>query len=86
MRNQLVLIHGGHHNISESQHGGSSPYFLELCERCGCTFGSHYGNDCGDWPYNYCPGHEGQEDWKEGPGTVFKESGKYDVKKLRNRA
>ena len=48
----------------------------EICARCGCTYGSHHGGSQ-PWPYNYCPGHEGEMDWKEGPGTVFKPTGEY---------
>lgn len=51
-------------------------YFGELCDNCGCTFGSHHGGTS-PWPYNYCPGHEGRMDWDQGPGTIFRHSGKY---------
>lgn len=50
--------------------------FYEICANCGCTYGAHHGGHS-PWPYNYCPGHEGEMDWDKGPGTVFKASGKY---------
>ena len=48
----------------------------EICGNCGCTYGSHH---CGILPYpkDYCPGHEGEMDWKNGSGTVFKPTGEY---------
>lgn len=55
---------------------GTLNYLKEICERCGLTFGSHHG-DTSPWPLDYCPGHENRMDWSEGPGTVFKPSGKY---------
>jgi hypothetical protein len=48
----------------------------EICSNCGCTWGSHHGGST-TWPFNYCPGHEGEMDWEEGPGTTFKLSGRY---------
>jgi len=46
----------------------------EVCENCGCTHGAHHGGSS-PWPYDYCPGHEGQTDWENGPGTTFKLKG-----------
>ena len=51
-------------------------FLKEICGRCGCTFGSHHGGTS-PWPRDYCPGHEGRMDWENGPGTVFKSTGKY---------
>jgi len=48
----------------------------EICLNCGLTLGSHHAGTQ-PWPVNYCPGHENGMDWKNGPGTVFKPSGKY---------
>ena len=48
----------------------------EICANCGLLYGSHHGGTS-PWPYNYCPGHEGQMDWENGPGTIFKPSGQY---------
>lgn len=48
----------------------------EICGNCGLLFGSHHGSS-GPWPYSYCPGHEGRMDWENGPGTVFKYTGKF---------
>jgi len=67
------------------------PEFLnELCANCGFRYGSHNGRD--DYsevykmhvPLNYCPGHEGRMDWNEGPGTVFKPTGKYKERSTTN--
>jgi len=49
----------------------------EICDNCGLTRGSHHAGVAGSYPYNYCPGHEGQMDWEEGPGTCFKSTGEY---------
>jgi len=48
----------------------------EICASCGNTWGSHHGGTS-PWPLNYCPGNEGRMDWENGPGTVFKPSGRY---------
>lgn len=48
----------------------------EICIHCGCRLGSHHAGKT-TYPYNYCPGHEGEMDWNKGPGTIFKGSGKY---------
>ena len=48
----------------------------EICRNCDCTFGSHHAGSY-HWPYNYCPGHEGEMDWDKGPGTVFGPTGTY---------
>jgi len=60
------------------------PRFLdEICENCGCSFGSHSGSSYYSKhynmlvPINYCPGHEHRMDWDKGPGTIFKPTGKY---------
>ncbi len=55
----------------------------EICANCGCTKGAHCGTGYYSdhykmyIPYDYCPGHEGRMDWDQGPGTVFKSSGKF---------
>jgi len=51
----------------------------EICGRCGLTFGSHHAGRAPNYTYNQCPGHEGQMDWNESPGTVFKHTGKYKL-------
>ena len=58
-------------------------YMDEICANCGCTFASHHGGTQ-PWPRDYCPGNEGRMDWEEGPGTVFKSSGKYQWKRRSN--
>lgn len=55
---------------------GDMDFLREICSRCGLTYGSHHGGTS-PYPIDYCPGHEGRMDWKNGPGTVFKPSGKY---------
>ena len=54
-------------------------YLDEICENCGCSFGSHHGGTS-PWPIDYCPGTEGRMDWENGPGTVFKSTGAYKDK------
>jgi len=49
----------------------------EVCSHCGCTKGAHHAGTS-PWPMDYCPGHEGRMDWENGPGTVFKPSGKFE--------
>lgn len=61
-----------------------SDYLKEMCENCGFTFGSHYG-ETSPWPRNYCPGHENSIDWDKGPGTIFKSSGKYSESFEKNQ-
>jgi hypothetical protein len=51
-------------------------YLKEICGNCGLTWGQHHAGHS-PWPYAYCPGTEGRYDWENGPGTVFKETGKY---------
>ena len=51
-------------------------YLEEICARCGCTYGSHH-SEASPWPKGYCPGREGRMDWENGPGTVFKPTGRY---------
>lgn len=51
-------------------------HLLEICKKCGKTFGSHHGG-FSPWPHNYCPGHEGAMDWDKGPGTTFEHTGAY---------
>jgi len=46
-------------------------YYKRKCANCGHTYGSHHGGSS-PWPRDYCPGHEGQMDWENGPGTCFK--------------
>jgi len=55
----------------------------EICGNCGCTAGTHladayyseyYGRA---FPAQYCPGHAGRMDWDQGPGTVFKSTGRF---------
>lgn len=53
----------------------------EICGRCGCTMGSHHGGT-GPYPFNYCPGHEGQMNWDKGPGTIFLSTGEYKDEKI----
>jgi len=48
----------------------------EICGNCSKTFGSHHAGTS-PWPYNYCPDPDCRMDWKNGPGTVFKATGKY---------
>ncbi len=54
---------------------GDSMQMKEICGNCGITFGSHHGGTS-PWPRDYCPGHERRMDWENGPGTVFKSTGK----------
>jgi|WetSurMetagenome_2_1015567.scaffolds.fasta_scaffold806643_2 hypothetical protein len=42
----------------------------ELCSNCGLTYGSHHAGRQ-SYPYDYCPGNEGEMNWEEGPGTTF---------------
>lgn len=51
-------------------------HLKEICSNCKCTYGSHHGGTQ-PWPRDYCPGTERKMDWEDGPGTVFKPSGKY---------
>ena len=51
-------------------------YFNEICGHCGFTYGSHYAGTR-PWPMNYCPATEGGMDFAQGPGTIFKPTGKY---------
>lgn len=48
---------------------------MEMCGNCGFIYGSHHGGTS-PWPRDYCPGHEKRMDWENGPGTVFKPTGK----------
>ena len=48
----------------------------ELCIHCGYDNGEHHAGS-EPWPYEYCPGPEGNWTWESGPGTVFKGSGEY---------
>ena len=57
-------------------------YYFQICKNCGNTLGSHHGGSS-PWPYNYCPGHENQMDWEEGPGTVFEPSGLYKKEEVK---
>ena len=60
-------------------------HYREICKNCNCTYGAHNGTKYFSDYYNmevpadYCPGHEGQMDWDNGPGTTFQGSG--EVKK-----
>ena len=47
-----------------------------ICKHCGFTYGRHHGGTS-PWPRDYCPGLEGKMDWENGPGTTFKDSGKF---------
>lgn len=51
-------------------------FLNEICENCRLSFGAHHGGTS-PYPRNYCPGHEGNMDWENGPGTCFKPTGKY---------
>ena len=46
-------------------------HLKEVCGNCGHTFGAHRADDC------MCPATEGGTDFKQGPGTKFKPTGKY---------
>ncbi len=56
-------------------------YFRELCTHCNCTYSSHHGGT-NPWPRDYCPDPDERMDWKNGPGTVFKPSGKFKKKEV----
>ncbi len=66
---------------------GIPKHFKEICGNCGLTKGSHCGGAYYsdhykmEIPYDYCPGHEGRMDWDQGPGTIFKPTGKYKEQK-----
>ena len=47
-----------------------------ICKHCGLTYGQHHGGTS-PWPRDYCPGHKDKADWENGPGTIFKDSGKF---------
>jgi len=51
-------------------------FLNEICGACGCSNGAHHGGRS-TWPFQYCPGHEGQMDWDKGPGTTFRPTGQY---------
>ena len=55
----------------------------EICKNCGFTFGSHHAGRS-LWPHGYCPGHEEETDWENGPGTTFESTGLYKEKEERN--
>lgn len=55
--------------------------FKEICGNCDCTMGSHHGGNA-PYPFNYCPGHEGQMDWDKGPGTIFLSTGEYKDREI----
>jgi hypothetical protein len=56
-----------------------------ICKNCGLTYGSHLATTYfsmaynREFPYNWCPGHEGRMDWGKGPGTTFEPSGNLGV-------
>lgn len=51
-------------------------FLQEICANCGLTYGSHHGGTS-PYPMDCCPGHEDHMDWENGPGTVFKPTGRY---------
>ncbi len=51
----------------------------EICKNCSLPYGSHHAGQS-PWPYGYCPGHAGRMDWENGPGTVFKPTGRFKDK------
>lgn len=55
-------------------------WLKEICGKCGFRYGSHHGGTS-PWPRDYCPGHENQMDWENGPGTSFKPTGEYQKNK-----
>jgi hypothetical protein len=58
-------------------------HLKEICGNCGLTRGSHHAGTS-PWPYDYCPGHENRMDWENGPGTVFKSTGKFKEEEKEN--
>ncbi len=56
-------------------------HLSELCGNCKCSRGSHLAamQKPGRYPDHYCPGREGDNNWKIGPGTVFKPTGEYQT-------
>ena len=60
-----------------SQDKDKDKFLDEVCGNCGCTYGSHFGGLATTYPVNYCPSGEDSNDWKNGPGTVFKPTGEY---------
>ena len=51
-------------------------YLKEICGNCGFTLGVHHAGT-EPWPRDYCPGNAETMDWENGPGTVFKSTGKF---------
>lgn len=51
-------------------------HLKEICGNCGLTLGSH-SSGSKPWPANTCPATEGEMDFAQGPGTVFKPTGDY---------
>ena len=52
-------------------------FLKEKCGNCGRNYGAHHGGTR-PWPANYCSGPKGKMDWDNGPGTVFKPTGRYE--------
>lgn len=56
-------------------------HLLEICRKCGKTFGSHYGG-FEHWPHNNCPGPKDVRDWENAPKTIFEHTGTYKEKEV----
>ena len=52
-------------------------FLKEICGECGKAYGHHHGGTS-PWPRDYCPDEACRMDWMNGPGTVFKPTGRYE--------